>query len=226
MNIQDRSYGGKLFRPTPEIHINDDKTLCVIATAWGAPQAAKDFIEIISNLYLSTLEDMDRTVVTATNLDVNSLEENRLRMAIVSAHEDIREKYNEDSLTAGLEVMCGFKDELKFSWFVIGSPFIGLRRGDVLLPLHHSVDLSFDYSTKALSLPPLPKSLLGLQSHLNIEQGNFRLQKGDELFLINRSYIPQALFAMPVPELDIESATLTMAKENENQPFWIAKLSL
>jgi hypothetical protein len=225
MVINDRSYGGKLFRPTPEIHINDNKTLCIIATPWGAPQAAKDFIDILSNLYLSSLEDMDKTVtVNSTAVDFISMEENRLRMAIVSAHEDLQEKYNEDSITAGVEVLCCYREEFRLSWFVIGAPFMALRRGEHLLPLHHPVDLSYDFSTKEKSLPPLPKNLLGLQAHLNLESGNFRLQKDDELLLIARSYVPHELFQIPPADLNIESATLAMAKENESQPFWIATL--
>lgn len=221
MNIQDRSYSGKLFRPTPEVLINNDKDLFIMATPWGNPEAAKDFINLISTQYQTGLDDPDRT--QSSQLDFLSREENSLRLSIITAHEDIREKYNDDTVSAGLEILCCIKVDKTISWFVIGAPAIALRRTDKLVPLHHPVDLSFDFS-KEKTLAPLPKNLLGLQSTLNLSHGNFRLQDNDELLLISRSYIPHSLFTMPVSDLHIESATLAMAKDNEDVPFWIGAL--
>lgn len=222
MVIQERSYGGKLFRPTPEIYTSDDQNLLIIASPWGNPQAAREFIEIVSTQYRASVEDLDKTSIGHLS-DHFSREENRLRMSMLAAHEDIKEKYNDDTLSAGLEVLCCLKIENKVSWFVVGAPFIALRRGEKLLPLHHPVDLSFDFS-KDKTLPPLPKDLLGFQAQLNIEHGSFRREAGDQLLLINRSYVPHDVFTIPVAELNIENATLAMAKENENQPFWIGTL--
>lgn len=225
MNINDRSYGGKLFRPTPEIYINEDQNLFVMATPWGATEVAKDFIEILTSQFRTSMEDLDKTMTTNSGAqDFMSFEENRLRMAIIAAHEDILEKYNEETISAGVEVLCFFKSEQKVSWFVVGAPFMGLKRDDKFLPLHHPVDLSFDFSTKEKSLPPLPKNLLGVQSYISLESGSFRSQKDDEMILISRSYIPHEIFNMVNAEMTIENATLAMAKENENQPFWIGSL--
>ena len=61
MPIQERSYGGKLFRPTPETHIEEDGSFGVIATPWGSRGAAKRTIEILTDYILSARHDMEAT---------------------------------------------------------------------------------------------------------------------------------------------------------------------
>ena len=46
MTLEERSFSGKLFRPTPEVHIEEDGGFGVVATAWGNKQTAKKVIEI------------------------------------------------------------------------------------------------------------------------------------------------------------------------------------
>lgn len=224
MQLDERSYGGKLFRPRPEVFVSDDKSLMIIATPWGPAQAAKDFIETVSNQLRDTESDPDQTVVFL-KVDSLDLKENRLRMAILSAHEDIRDKYNNEEATAGLEVLCLIKNDKKISWFQIGAPFTSLIRTNKLLPIHHPLDLSFDCST-AVTLPPLPKDLIGLQNQIHLEMGSFRWQQQDKMLLISRSYVPHELFKVAPHELSLDNITKTLSEENQEHPFWVGILHL
>jgi len=222
MQLQERSYGGQLFRPRPEVFVSEDKNLLIIATPWGPAQAAKEFITSVSTQLRDAESDPEKTVAF---LKIESLDsqENRLRMAIMSAHEDLRDKYNEDSATAGLEVICLMKNDKKVTWFQVGAPFTSILRDNKILPVHHPLDLSFDFSRNRV-LPPLPKELLGMQNHLHLEVGTFRWQHKDKLLLVSRSYVPYDLFKQAPQEMSLDSITKVLSEDNQDHPFWVGIL--
>jgi hypothetical protein len=224
MQLQERSYGGQLFRPRPEIHISDNNSLVIIATPWGPAEAAKDFIELVTASLRNADSDPDQTVVFL-KVDTLSTQENNLRMAIMSAHEDIRDKYNDDVASAGLEVFCLIKNEKKVTWFQMGAPATSLIRENKHIPIHHPLDLSFDFSRTKV-LPPLPKDLIGLQNHIHLELGTFRWRHNDKLLLISRSYVPYELFKHEPQELNLDSVTKILSEDNQDHPFWLGILEL
>lgn len=224
MQLIERSYGGKLFRPRPEVYVSDDQQLLIIATPWGPAITAREFIDIVSTRWRESGSDPDKTA-NYSIFDSMDADENRLRMAIQAAHEDIKDKYNDEEIVAGLEVLCILRNDRKITWFQVGTPFTSIIRDNKLFPVHHPVDLSFDLSTDK-ALPPLPKELLGFQNQVNIECGNFRAKKNDKLLFISRSYVPFEFFQMAPSTLDIENVTATLAQENEDHPFWIGILEL
>ncbi len=219
MQLDERSYGGQLFRPRPEIFISDDKQLMIIATPWGPRTMAQRFIEKINNELQDLTVDPDRTVFSVP-VDTLSDYENRLRLALLTTHEDLREEFNYETLNAGLEILCVLKSEKKISWFQVGAPFLAVVRGDKMLPFHHPLDLSFDHSTDS-TLPPLPRELYGLSQQLSLVHGGFMYQPQDRLLLIARSYVPHQLFASRGSEIELEPTTSLLAKENSELPFWI-----
>ncbi len=223
MQLQERSYGGQLFRPRPEVFFSDDRRLCIVATPWGPAQAAKDFIDLVSQQMRDADNDPDKTVVFL-KMDSLDLQENRLRMAILSAHEDIRDKYNDDGLSAGLEILCLIKNDKKVTWFQLGAPFTSILRHNTIIPIHHPIDLSFDFSRNKV-LPPLPKDLIGLPSHVHLEMGSFRADKDDRLMLISRSYVPHSLFLQEPAQITLESITKTLSEDHQDHPFWVGLLS-
>lgn len=224
MHIQERSYGGKLFRPRPEVYVSDDKNLVIIATPWGPEQVAKDFIDMVSTLMREGETDPDKTAVFLKSDSLDE-QENRLRMSIMTVHEDLHDKYNEDTVTAGVEILCLIRNERRVTWFQLGAPFTTLIRHKTVLPIHHPIDLSFDFSTQK-TLPPLPKELLGLQNYVHLESGSFRWQKEDRLLLISRSYIPQSLFQNNPQDMDLDQITALLAQDHQDHPFWIATLEI
>lgn len=226
MQLTTRPYGGKLFRPLPEIYISDDQSLIIIATPWGNSNIAKDFINGVTAYWRDSLSDPEKTTISSYVPDDGlSQEEHLFKMAVLAIHEDLKEKYNEDDLSAGLEVLCILKHQQKLSWFQVGAPSLVLVRDNAMLPLYHAIDFSYDFSNTERLLAPLPKDLLGLQHHVSLMVGGLKWHKGDRLLLVSRSYIPSHFFQMITPEtLSLDSASELFAKESENQPFWIGLL--
>jgi hypothetical protein len=224
MELTERSYGGKLFRPRPEVFISDDKKLFIMATPWGPRKMAQAFIDKVTSELQDFSVDPDHTIYSMPS-DTMSEKESRLRLVLLSLHEDLREEFNNENLSSGLEILCLLKDGKKISWFKIGAPFLAMLRTNHLLPLHHPLDLSFDHSTTE-TLPPLPKQLYGLSQNINLEQGSFLHRKGDRLLLVSRSHVPFRTFELPPDEMNLENLTLSLANDNVDQPFWLGLLAL
>lgn len=225
MQLSERSYAGKIFRPRPQIFLSEDKNLLVIATPWGPRRMADVFLEKIASEAQSPLSDPDLTILSSFN-DIFNERENRLRLGLLSLHEDLREEFNGEALTSGLEILCLLRTHNKICWFQVGAPFLGLMRTTQHLPLYHPVDLSFDHSTPEKVLPPLPRNLFGFSSYLSMEQGHFMQTPGDRLLLISRSYVPQSVFALNTTDISLDSVTQLLSKDHQEQPFWLGLIDL
>lgn len=224
MQITTRPYGGKLFRPLPEVHISDDQSLVIIATPWGNADIAKDFINGVTTFWRDSSRDSEKTTTYAPD-DGLSQAEHLFKMAVLAVHEDLKEKYNEEELSAGLEVLCLLRNQQKMSWFQVGAPSLVLIRDKAMMPLFHPIDFSHDFSTPEETLAPLPKDLLGVQQQVNLNVGGLKLQKDDRFFMVSRSHIPSAFFQTLSPDtISLDEATSLLAKDNENQPFWLGLL--
>lgn len=224
MQLSTRPYGGKLFRPIPEVHISEDQTLVIVATPWGNNSIAKDFINGVTTYWRDSSRDTNKTS-SYTPDDGLSHTEHLFKMAVMAVHEDLKDKYNEEELSAGLEVLCLLKNQQKLCWFQVGGPSLVLVREKSMLPLFHPVDFSHDFSTPEMSLAPLPKDLLGVQQQVNLTVGGMKLHKGDRFLMVSRTSIPSSFFQTMNPEtMTLDEATLHFAKDNENQPFWLGLL--
>lgn len=236
MILNERSYGGKLFRPRPELHISENSSLVIIATPWGDPQVATDFISTVTSHFRSQSDDTDENI-SAIHIEGLNFNEALLRKTLYKAHDELLEKYNDQILSAGVEALCFLKNGNNLSWFKVGAPFFALLRGPSILPLNHPIDFSFDYSienhNKALRAPgkeplpappfaPLPKNLIGTHEQLYVESGSLRLHPEDRFLFISRSYVPADFFKIDPSEITLDSATLALAREQEELPFWIA----
>lgn len=224
MQFTTRPYGGKLFRPLPEVYLTDDQSLIIIATPWGQAQIAKDFITSVTSYWRDSIRASEKISRYIPD-DGLTYDEHLFKMAILASHEDLKDKYNDEELTAGLEILCVLKNEKKITWFQVGAPSMILIRENTVIPLYHSVDFSFDFSPQGKPLPPLPKNLLGLQQHVNLGVGGLRLQKNDRFLMVSRSYIPSDFFKKLNPDtITLDTATHLFAKDNEDQPFWLGLL--
>ncbi len=224
MQITTRPYGGKLFRPLPEVHISEDQNLVIVATPWGQTAIAKDFINGVTTIWRDSARDIDRAKGYAHDDGLSPLE-HLFKMAVLAVHEDLKDKYNEEELSAGLEVLCILRTQHKIAWFQVGAPALVLVRDQALTPLFHPVDFSHDFSTPELLLPPLPKDLLGVQQQVNLTVGGLKLHKGDRFLMVSRSSIPSRFFQTLDPQsLTLDAATEIFAQDNENQPFWMGLL--
>ena len=224
MEINERSYGGKLFRPAPVVQSSNDERVLFIVTPWGDPKIAEDFIEMALNHINSAQDDPDKTVVYSQSENLNR-EENQMQEAILATHSEMNKKYNDDELRAGVEILCLLKSNHKVTWFQVGAPFLSIVRGEKLIPICHPIDLSFDYSQQH-TLPPLPKSLIGVQQQVPISIGTLRLHTNDQLLLIARSYVPYELFKIEPSTMNLDTISHALANDNAELPFWAALVQL
>ena len=74
-------------------------------------------------------------------------------------------------------------------------------------------------------LPPLPKELLGLQNHVHLEMGSFRLDHHDKFLMIARSYVPYNLFKYDPQDMTVDNVTKVLSEDNQDHPFWVGLLS-
>ncbi len=221
MLMTSRPYGGQLFRPLPEIHLSEDQTVLIVATPWGNPAIAKDFISGVLKYWRDAQQDSEKTSTYVPD-DGLSYGEHLFKMSILATHEDLKDKYNEGELSAGLEVLCLYKNQQQISWFQVGAPSLILIRDHSMMPLYHAMDFSYDYSTAESELSPLPKDLLGVQQQVNLRVGSLKYKKNDRFLMISRSSIPSQFFQNISPEtLDLDTATQLLASDNQSQPFWL-----
>lgn len=224
MQFSERSYGGKLFRPTPEIYFEND--LLIIATPWGPRNSAKKAIQIISDYYTSARNDVEVTAPFEKLTCLSSLA-NILRIAGLLANNTIHRDENKSEYVSGIELFIGAQIHNEFVWLQLGQPNILLsRNGHTLIPLGSTTDLSTDFSQSNEILPPLPSGLLGLDSNCNFVINSFRPQTKDRLFLISRSILPGDLFILSDKQLTTNEISRTLARQQSEMPFWIGALNL
>ena len=112
MNINSRSYGGKLFRPTPEVFKREDGLL-VIAMPWGPKDSAKSFIKTVSE-YCSTREnDLEVTLPFGVLPSLSPLA-NRLRTALLIANDQLYSEENNSEYQSGVEALAIWRDGADF----------------------------------------------------------------------------------------------------------------
>ena len=224
MNITSRSYGGKLFQPTPEIFQRKDG-LIVIVTSWGSKESAKHFIRIVNESY--NPEEADSEVTSPFGfLTSLSPVANRLRTALLIANNQIYSEENSAEYQSGLEVLTICPDGKDLCMAQIGGPHVFMdREGASLLPLISSWDLSTEFCKKNQLPPPLPKELAGIDRGVPIHIKSVRTCQNFQLILLSRSYIPNAFYALPRQQRDLNGISEALSQSDPHCPFWLACIS-
>ncbi|MCB0414455.1 MAG: hypothetical protein KDD50_08985 [Bdellovibrionales bacterium] len=220
MQIEQRSYGGKLFRPKPIVHSEQDGRLFISATPWGSPVAAEKAVQMIVDYYMSAQQDRETTspfeMITSINHQANTL-----RTAILLANESLYREENRQEYQTSCEIFVGSYLNGTFYWAQIGQPHLILCRQGHLYPLSLSFDFTIDYG---LFLAPLPRHLLGIHSHISPYVNSAKIYQEDELILVSRAkYL--SLFSTSVNQRPLEELSKEFSKEDPNAPFWISKIS-
>ena len=225
MAFDQRSYGGKVFRPTPEIHVEDDGSFGVIATPWGARPAAKKVIDTLTDFVQSARQDMEATS-PFQKLSCLSPLANNLRAGLMLANDVIYRDENKSEYISGVEVLVfsHHNDELAFAQ--VGYPHLYLARpGLPWIPLSIQIDLASELSRPPELLPPLPQNLIGLHNATNMNLSSFKTQAGDKLVFLSHSISSHAFFALPSEETTVDKVTELLAKHHPDTPFWLGVLS-
>lgn len=222
----ERSYSGKLFRPTPEVFIEEDGSFGVIATPWGSRQGAKKVIELLKDYILSSRHDMEATS-PFQKLSCLSPLANNLRVAIMLANDSLYREDNKAEYTTGVEVLVFANSKQELAFAQVGSPhFLLARKGLPWIPLSVQIDLSTEMSQPPDLLPPLPQNLLGLHTTSNMNISSFKTQAGDRLILLSHSVISHPLYTLPFEDSNIESVSATLSKQYPDLPFWLGMFDI
>lgn len=224
--FEHRPYSGKTFRPRPEIHLDNDSNLLLIATPWGPRESSRKAIDRMLEYFL--LAKSDREVTSPfERLTCLSTAANNLRTAAMLANEMLYREDNRTEFRSGVELFGASFIDNEFVWMQIGQPQILLARGNQrLLPLGGCVDLSLDLSEGSDLLPALPNQLLGLDQTVNLTINSFRAQPGDRIILMSHSSPPQTLYSLKPEQIEVDKMSRLLATENPDLAFWIGILSL
>lgn len=228
MKLTERSYSSKLFRPRPVIHAESDGSLLIITTSWGDPEHASRVNDEILKYVQAALADVEVTSPFEF-MTCLSNEANYLRVATMICNERFYRSDNRNEFNAGVELLVLLKRGSHVAYAQVGSPHLLLRkRGQGLAPLSAQLEPSLELSSGTDgNLPPLPQSLLGIDSSLNIRSGDVRVDKSDELIVYAGSFWPALLWQESASAQSRESkATLTqltntIAQKNPDAPFWL-----
>ena len=225
MAFEERSYSSHLFRPRPEIHVEKDESLVIVATPWGARSSARKAIQIIQDHYLSSQQNKDNTSPFA-KLSCLSPMANDLRVAIKLANDSIFHEDNKSEFVSGIELFAMARQKHEVVWAQIGYPFVLLDRTQrSLIPLGSQQDLSVEFSVQAKALPPLPHRLLGVDATTDFSIESFRPQFQDRLILISRSGIDAKIFGLAPADRSLAKISEILAQDDQDLPFWTAIFS-
>ncbi len=221
MTLKEASYGGKLFRPKPEVVLDQGLNLFCIATSWSTKQAAETFTDGIIKNYSLLSQDQEATSPFDFLSDL-TIEQNNLRTAILLANDDLI-KNNSKEYTQGIELFVGLKLRNEFLWAQIGNPSFFIKKDkDQLISLGSQKDLSFDFSSDQ-SLPPLPDELLGINKRPLIHVQSLKASNRDKFYFISHSQIGTAIQTGSIDSLDTLSKKLS--DKMPLHPFWIGEIN-
>lgn len=224
--LDERPYSGKTYRPRPEIHLDPQTNLLIVATPWGTRAAARKVIDRMTDFLSLAREDKEATS-PFQRLSCLSTQANNLRISALLANEDLYRDDNLQEYKSGVELFAAVMEQDEFVWLQAGNPQILLgRKGRNLLPIGSQIDLSFDISEGEALLPPLPSQLLGLDSSLNLNINSFRARPGDRVILLSHSHLPEGLFHVEGADAELDSMSRKLAGAYPDLAFWLGVLTI
>lgn len=226
MSLSERSYGGKRFRPRPEIHIEPDKRLVIVATPWGPRSAAKKCIQVIQDYFLSKQQDEEATSPFSRMTCLSPLA-NDLRVAVKLANDALYNEDNKNEYISAVEIFVAALTTEEVVWVQAGYPSVLLDRPQRnLLPLGSFQDLASEHSANRETLPPLPHKFLGLDPSSDFTVESIRPMPHDRMILLARSDLPPSIFQLPREKRSLNDLTSCLAESDAEMPFWLGVLDL
>ena len=228
MNIQERSFSGKIFRPMPKCYLSSNKKLITVITPWGKEAAStQDVYENIENQYSFLAEDTESTHPFPKMMSLTPTE-NNMRTAVIQTNQNIFNNINQNEYAMGFELFFATIVENIFTFIQIGQPLILIDRPHQNLrstgqAIDHSLNISKNQSTLNA---PLPYQLLGIHEDISFHPCFFRFHPDDRLILLNRNTVPANWFKLKREERTLDHLSQQAAEDNPHTPFWLAILEL
>lgn len=226
MAFDERSYSGKLFRPSPEIYIQDDLTFGTIVTSWGSKSSAKRIADILTDYILSARQDMEATSPFHKLTCLSPLA-NTLRAGLMLANDTLFREDNKAEYHTGVEVLVFGILDGEFAYAQVGQPNIFIARKDrPWTPLSIQCDFATEMSLGSAIMAPVPQNLIGLHNTTNMNIGSFRVQNQDRIVFLSHSMAVHPLYQLAFDQTDIDHITECLAKGYPDLPFWLGILDL
>ena len=169
IKIEERSYGGKKFRPSAVVDFESSNNLLLCITPWGKADIAAKVSESIKSFITMAGEDSELTVPYARKKNLQQMG-NVLRMAVIMASEKIFNEFNKDEYTSGFEIFAAVQDGPQWTYVSCGQPSLVISRKKLgTVPLSQSIDMNV-LSLRSCIHAPLPSQLLGLGQHLRNQE--------------------------------------------------------
>lgn len=224
MTFSERSYGGKIFRPRPEVEFSDADHFLCISTPWGTRDSAQKLNHTIRDHFLSARSDKESTS-PFDRLTCISPIANDLRISIKLANDILYSENNREDYSSGAEILALASDGNEVVWGQLGLPSVFLDRpNSTLIPLGSSADLSTELSSANLKLAPLPAKLIGIDTHTDFEMHSLKPRPGESLIFLSRSFIPSEIFDLSYGSRTIEQISRICSSDDEQLPFWVGRL--
>lgn len=220
MKFLERSFvENSSYRPRPHVHWNEAEGLLVVATPWGQDTSKDDLISKIEDYISSSKLDRELTSPYQALQNYDNAA-NSIRTALLLANENIYKSKNKSEYTSGFEILVGVLKDSQFYFATVGHPHVLISKKDKnILPLFMDLDHSLNLSDKKL-LPALPDKLLGINAQVDFQVHSIKYQKGDQLILMSKSWIPSNFLTLTNDQRSFEDYVKALAKDAK-QPFWL-----
>jgi hypothetical protein len=230
MRLIERSYSSKMLRPRPTVHAEPDGSLVIIATSWGAPEHAARVSDEILKYVQAARADVEVTSPFEF-LSCLSDEANYLRVATMICNERFYRSDNRAEYTAGTELLVLAQNGAHLSYAQVGSPSLLIQRpGQGLTPVAVEYEVSLQLSSpEEPALAPLPQTLLGIESSVNMRCGDLRVDRHDQIVVYAGSFWPETLWQNRNGKdgrQELNVLTANLAQRNPDAPFWLGLIDL
>lgn len=224
-SIIERSYAGKLFRPKPEIFIEEDGSFGIVATPWGPRSGAKRAIDILKDYVLSARQDLESTSPFQKLTCLSPLA-NSLRVGVMLANDSLYREENKAEYISGVELLVFAHQMGELAFAQVGHPNLYVARPSVpWIPLTLQPDLAAEMSESNKFLAPLPQNLVGLHTTTNLNVSSFKTQPGDRLIFLSHSHAAHPMFSIPFEKTGLDQITESLASKFPELPFWLGVYS-
>ncbi|PIS11324.1 MAG: hypothetical protein COT73_04605 [Bdellovibrio sp. CG10_big_fil_rev_8_21_14_0_10_47_8] len=214
MKIDQRSYSGPAFRPSPMVLEEKLTETLLIATSWGESNHAQITLDLVKDFLLLS-QDPDATTLGMSPEGSDPLLA-KIHAGLVRANETLFQRENSQEYLAAVEFAAISVEHGVLSWIQIGAPHLLIINEKGLQPVCYSPDLAAQWG----QLSPLLARGLGLERVCPVNSGTYRLKKGDHVVLVSRSDLPANFYQQQAA--DLSSLSQSLIDDNSEMPFWIA----
>lgn len=217
LKLKARSYtNGKFFRPKPVIVERPESHLLVIATPWGALEAAQKAAESVADQF----DELAREDLTTPfdRLASVSAAANRLRAGVMLANQHLFRNENGKLWKSAVEIVAIHCAKGVLSWVHVGSPHLLLNDGKNIHPFAYDID----WAGQSDNQGPLFAQALGIEANVPLNVGSLRIPEDSQVLMLSRTHVPRSVFQ--AKNFDFHRLEETLINDNPASPFWLGVL--